>query len=219
MTSNRDPQKDYRLKKRGVTSSSTRSRRVKKASAPKPTSSSTRARGKNTGSKRVTSSDQRSRGTGARVTGSKPKSKPKSITMGGDTGRRGGKNQPPRKGPPTPGRGSVNKVGKQLRTAGKLTAAISPRSDIPTRVLAIGALAKELVDQFKKNKPKKKSKKTPMKPSPGMSKGAVKQAKKDAAETNRQSAISSFDRAFAKARKAGKKEFTWRGKRYNTKLK
>ena len=28
-----------------------------------------------------------------------------------------------------------------------------------------------------------------------------------------------FDRAFADARKSGKTEFTWRGKRYNTKLK
>ena len=32
------------------------------------------------------------------------------------------------------------------------------------------------------------------------------------------SAASQFDSAFAAARKAGKKEFTWRGKRYNTKL-
>ena len=28
-----------------------------------------------------------------------------------------------------------------------------------------------------------------------------------------------FDKAFASARKAGKKEFTWKGKRYNTKTK
>lgn len=31
--------------------------------------------------------------------------------------------------------------------------------------------------------------------------------------------MSSFSKAFAAARKAGKKEFTWNGKRYNTKLK
>jgi hypothetical protein len=29
----------------------------------------------------------------------------------------------------------------------------------------------------------------------------------------------SFDKAFTAARKAGKKEFTWKGKRYNTKIK
>lgn len=35
----------------------------------------------------------------------------------------------------------------------------------------------------------------------------------------RKSAAGQFDSAFAAARKAGKKEFTWRGKRYNTKVK
>ena len=57
MASNRDPRKDYRINRRGrkVTSSADRSKRAKKASAPKPTSSSTRSRGKNTGSKKVTS--------------------------------------------------------------------------------------------------------------------------------------------------------------------
>jgi hypothetical protein len=29
----------------------------------------------------------------------------------------------------------------------------------------------------------------------------------------------SFDASFAEARKAGKKEFTWKGKKYNTKTK
>ena len=32
-------------------------------------------------------------------------------------------------------------------------------------------------------------------------------------------AMSSFEKAFASARKSGKKEFTWNGKRYNTKVK
>lgn len=61
MASNRDPRKDYRINRRGrkVTSSADRSKRAKKASAPKPTSSSTRSRGKGTGSKRVTSSGGR----------------------------------------------------------------------------------------------------------------------------------------------------------------
>lgn len=46
------------------------------------------------------------------------------------------------------------------------------------------------------------AKKAPPKKKPGLSAGAK-----------------SFDKAFAAARSAGKKEFTWRGKRYNTKLK
>lgn len=61
MASNRDPRKDYRINRRGrkVTSSADRSKRAKKASAPKPTSSSTRSRGRGTGSKKVTSSGGR----------------------------------------------------------------------------------------------------------------------------------------------------------------
>ncbi len=38
-------------------------------------------------------------------------------------------------------------------------------------------------------------------------------------EVNRANNIKSFDKAFAKARKAGKAEFTWLGKQYNTNLK
>jgi|TARA_B100000035_G_scaffold274614_1_gene251116 hypothetical protein len=42
-------------------------------------------------------------------------------------------------------------------------------------------------------------------------------AKADA--ENRRNSAADFDKTFAAARKAGKKEFTWRGRRYNTKLK
>ena len=42
-------------------------------------------------------------------------------------------------------------------------------------------------------------------------------AKADA--ENRRNAAADFDKTFAAARKAGKKEFTWRGRKYNTKLK
>ena len=36
---------------------------------------------------------------------------------------------------------------------------------------------------------------------------------------SRAAGAANFDAAFAKARKAGKKTFTWRGKTYNTRLK
>jgi hypothetical protein len=39
------------------------------------------------------------------------------------------------------------------------------------------------------------------------------------AEERRRNSAKDFDRAFAAARRAGKKTFTWRGKSYNTKLK
>ena len=38
-------------------------------------------------------------------------------------------------------------------------------------------------------------------------------------EVKRAEIIVSFDKAFAKARRQGKQEFTWRGKRYTTQLK
>ena len=78
MASNRDPRKDYRINRRGrkVTSSADRSKRAKKASAPKPTSSSTRSRGKGTGSKRVTQGNESARtgiSTRRQIEGNKPK--------------------------------------------------------------------------------------------------------------------------------------------------
>lgn len=104
---------------------------------------------------------------------------------------------------------------KTARTVAKVGTLVNPRSDVPAKVVAAASLVAEALSSRKK--PKAKS--TPVKKTPGMSKGAVKKAKADAKETNRQSAAKSFDRAFAAARKAGKKEFTWRGKRYNTKMK
>ena len=105
--------------------------------------------------------------------------------------------------------------GVKLGTAAKVGTLLNPKSDVPAKVAAAASLVADALAS--RQKPKTKS--TPVKKTPGMSKGAVKKAKADAKETNRQSAAKSFDRAFAAARKAGKKEFTWRGKRYNTKLK
>jgi hypothetical protein len=38
-------------------------------------------------------------------------------------------------------------------------------------------------------------------------------------ELSRKAIASNFDQAFAAARRAGKKTFTWRGKKYTTKMK
>lgn len=133
---------------------------------------------------------------------------PRNITMGGPKGPRTAPSGPPAGRPRLP-------TGKQLRTAAKVGTIVNPRTDIPTKTAAAASLLMDLATQ-KKAAPKKS---TPTKPSPGMAKGAVKKAKADAKETNRQSAAASFDRAFAAARKAGKKTFTWRGKSYNTKMK
>jgi len=204
MASNRDPRKDYRINRRGrkVTSSSDRAKRSKKASAPRPTSSSTRASTKGSSS-RVTTGQGGSR---ARV-----KSKAKSTGLIGSTGNAKSRYV----GPPRSKQPSINRISKQLSRGSKAAAIVNPRTDLPTKVLAAGGLAADLYDSTRKPK----AKKTKTKPTPGMAKGAVSKAKKDAKETNRQSKAASFDRAFAAARKAGKKTFTWQGKKYSTKLK
>ena len=64
------------------------------------------------------------------------------------------------------------------------------------------------------SKPKPKPKKTETKPK-------KVDNKKPAAPTTKglSAGAKAFDKAFAAARRAGKKEFTWRGKRYHTRLK
>lgn len=206
MASNRDPRKSYRTNRRGrrITSSSDRSKRSKKSTVPRPTSSSTRASTKGTSS-RVTTGQGGSR---ARV---KPKAQ--SITMTGPLKSR-------YVGPPG--------LGKKY-TPGKFTdkpqvkANVKALQNSPLKYLKgvtgkVGA-AMTIAEAAKAALNRKPAKKTKIKDAPGISKAAVSKAQKDAKETNRQSKASSFDRAFAAARKAGKKTFTWNGKSYNTKLK
>ena len=93
------------------------------------------------------------------------------------------------------------------------------------------------MDRFMKNPlkkdttgPRKKPTATKKKPSSSVGKyntrdssGTVRSRKKVGAKKvgakKVGTASQSFDKSFAAARKAGKKEFTWKGKRYNTKVK
>ena len=134
------------------------------------------------------------------------------TAMGGDTGRRGGRNQPAKSGPPRPAGPKASRVGSQIRTAAKVGTLINPRSDIPSKAAAAAGLLMDLADGARA---KAKKRKGTGKPMASMGKDYKKKEK----QLSRKAAASNFDQAFAKARKAGKKEFTWRGKRYNTKLK
>ena len=129
------------------------------------------------------------------------------TAMGGDTGRRGGPNQPARSGPPRPAGPTASRVARQLTAAGTI---INPRSDVPAKVAAAASLVAEYMGS-RKPKPKKTAKK----PMAKMGKN-YKQKEK---ELSRKANASNFDRAFAAARKAGKKTFTWRGKSYHTRMK
>lgn len=141
-------------------------------------------------------------------------SRPTPTAIGGDTGRRGGRNQPAKSGPPRPAGPKASRVGSQIKaakTATKVGTLINPRSDVPAKLAAAASLVADAISSRKKSTPKKGTGK------PMASRG--KDYKKKEKELSRKAAASNFDQAFAKARKAGKKEFTWRGKRYNTKLK
>ena len=132
------------------------------------------------------------------------------TTMGGDTGRRGGANQPARSGPPRPAGPKASRVGSQLRTAAKVGTIVNPRSDIPAKAVAAASLLADLMKQRQQGKTKPAKR--------GMSSMGKDYKAKERA-LGRKAIAESFDRAFAAARKAGKKTFTFRGKKYNTKLK
>ena len=134
------------------------------------------------------------------------------TAIGGDTGRRGGPNQPARSGPPRPAGPKAGRVGSQIRTAAKVGTLVNPRADLPAKALAAASLA---MDAAKALRGKPTAKKGTGKPMASMGKDYKKKEK----EAGRKAIASNFDQAFAKARKAGKKTFTWRGKTYTTKMK
>lgn len=132
------------------------------------------------------------------------------TAIGGDTGRRGGANQPARSGPPRPKTPKV--PGKFVKTAAKVGTILNPKTDLPAKAVAAGSLA---IDAARALRGKPKAKQGTGKPMASM--GSDYKAKEK--EAGRKAIASNFDAAFAKARRAGKKTFTWRGKQYNTKLK
>ena len=139
------------------------------------------------------------------------------TAMGGDTGRRGGANQPAKSGPPrpktpkTPGKFGPRRAGSLttaaqavgLEIAGKLAQTAGKPGQSRMSKLGIQGPAKPVA----KPKPKKKM----------ASMGSDYKAKEK--KLSRAAGAANFDAAFAKARKAGKKTFTWRGKKYTTKMK
>ena len=134
------------------------------------------------------------------------------TAIGGDTGRRGGPNQPARSGPPRPAGPKAGRVGSQIRTAAKVGTLVNPRADLPAKALAAASLA---MDAAKALRGKPTAKKGTGKPMASMGKDYKKKEK----ELGRKAIASNFDQAFAAARRAGKKTFTWRGKKYTTKMK
>lgn len=194
-------------------------------------------RGRKTAKTPVTSSarrPQRIKGAQtARRTGSKDKmtvSGQRSI-KGGPRGAQGPAN-PPQQGPSRrvsgmigsrttpatkttstpPGVGKTPRFDPRIKTAAKVGTLINPRSDLPAKALAAASLAADAVKALRKKPSAKKGTGKPM-----ASMGSDYKAKEK--KLSRAAGAANFDAAFAKARKAGKKTFTWRGKRYTTKMK
>jgi len=226
MADNRDPRKKSRTNRNRRTSSSNRAARSRASAAdtPRPTSSQTRS-SRTSGRAVVTQSGAQGQRRGAQGPRSAPVQGPSRRTpsaITGDTGRRGGRNQPakPSSNVPRPqargnklpsSSGARRVAGAAARGAGVAGGAglLPSLARAGLMILGEGAVrpfgdgtlkGKEKVSRPNNQKPKVKAKPAP-KPK------ATSSAAKD------------FDRAFAAARRAGKSTFTWRGKKYNTKLK
>ena len=243
---NRDPRKKYRYDRRNRrrTTSATRSKRINSSTAPKPTSSKDRAKTKGTSKKvttgkaesvlekfeRIKRANKNLRSlSGAQGPKTPPVQGPYQRLTKGMLGSRGGPNK---QKVPTPGTkarpasnnrratGGLKISPKHQRMTAAATRLVNPRGDVPSKIGAAVALVEAATSSDSSSKPKAK-----MRKAPGVSKKAVaqqdkqlKDAKKKDKARNKKFSAKSFDNAFAAARKAGKKEFTWRGKRYNTKL-
>ena len=250
MANNRDPQKKYRINKRGrrvqVTSSSTRAARSKKSTVPKPTSSSTRATTKGT-SKKVSTGKG-----GQRAVSSKPTlpQGPRQPPVQGPyqkppKGMLGSRNAVPKKPttppPPTPGTKFRAKPKVKPANVVKPTRRLTPRgggsksgNGIKTTLLAgmatalaTGAL-RNPVSKAKTKAAKVKAKESVGKFNTKDADGTVRSRKKVGPKKVGAKKVGpkkvgtiaeSFDRAFAAARKAGKKTFEFKGQLYSTKVK
>tara|TARA_B100001093_G_scaffold510746_1_gene577205 strand:+ start:569 stop:1219 length:651 start_codon:yes stop_codon:yes gene_type:complete len=152
----------------------------------------------------------------------------KSFAIGGDTGRRGGTNQPStvKSKVPTQGRPKVSKVGGQIKVkAGGMKTSSNNLRARGTAALAVALAAGTLrnpISKAKSKESKKNAQKSIGKFNTRDADGTVRSRKKVGPKKVGPKKVGtiaeSFDKAFAAAKKAGKKEFTFRGKRYNTKM-
>lgn len=198
--------------KKPVTSDKGRKQRVKGAQTERKTGSKDRVT-KGRGVTRTRTGAPR----GAQGPRTAPVQGPSRKTPGGLTGTRNTpatktKSGPPRpKTPKTPGKFGPRRAGSLttaaqaigVELASKLAQTIGKPGQSRMSKLGVQGPAKPL----SRPKPKKKM----------ASMGSNYKAQEK--EAGRKAIASNFDAAFAKARKAGKKTFTWRGKKYTTKLK
>ena len=233
MANNRDPRKKSRTRRELRTSSSNRSKRSKASAkdTPRPTSSTDRAKQQGKGSSKVTTGKGQTKTPprGAQGPRTPPVQGP-NRKVSGIIGTRQGSTKTSTKSPPTPGtklraknvvkptrltpRGGGSKSGsglKQTLLAGLATS------------LATGAL-RNPISKAKQKEAAAKAKlsvssvgKYNTKDKDGTVRSRKKVGAKKVGPKKLGTIAQAFDKAFAAAKKAGKKEFTWKGKRYTTK--
>lgn len=234
MASNRDPRKPYRTNRRGrrVTTSATRSKRSKQSTAPKPTSSATRSTQRGKSTKVTTGKGQtRTPPRGAQGPRTPPVQGP-SRRVTGIIGTRKGSTSKPSSSPPTPG---TKFRAKNVVKPSRLTPRGGGRGTGDIRATLLAGMATALATGVLRNpisKAKQREAQKKVQSSPSSSVGKYNTRDNDGTVRSRAkvgpkkvgpkkvgTAAQSFDKAFSAARKAGKKEFTWKGKKYNTKTK
>lgn len=242
MASNRDPRRSYRRRNRAKpTSSATRSKRTKASTAPKPTSSATRHRGGSRARVRPVVTQSAGRPSGAQGPRTAPQQGPSQKVSGLQGSRkRFSKTSPPKAATP-----KASRVGPQIKQAKAVKAANPGRSARMVRSKGKGkgpitavasSLANRVLGPVAKNvgyKAGKKIRKALGGGSPRLNKdgkpikvgpklvgpkkvGPKKVGPKKVGPAKVGSIAQAFDKAYGAAKKAGKKTFMFKGKKYTT---
>ena len=229
MADNRDPRKKSRTRRQLRTSSSGRAARSKASAkdTPRPTSSTDRAKQQGKGSSKVTTGKggKNAPPRGAQGPRTPPVQGP-SRRVSGIIGTRKGSTATPRKTPPTPG----TKLGKPTvkgGTKGGKGGGSGLRTTLAAGMvtaLATGSLRNPV------SKAKERERKENLAKIEKRSVGNYNTKDKDGTVRNRAKVgpakvgpkkvgtiAQAFDKAYASAKKSGKKTFTFKGKKYSTK--
>ena len=238
MASNRDPKKSYRTNRRGrrVTSSATRSKRTKASTAPKPTSSSTRSTTKGRAKNRVTSSSSRVKTNpasktprGAQGPRTAPQQGPRQKVSGliGSRPKAKASSSPPR----APGRNSIRRTSglstpKQVIKAkgrsgggvkGTLAAGLVTAAAVGSlRNPVSRAKGKAAAERGQKNAGNYNTRDKDGTVRSRAKVGPKKVGPKKVGDKKVGSVAEAFDKAYASAKKAKKKSFVFKGKKYTT---
>ena len=226
MADNRDPRKKSRTRRQLRTSSSDRSKRSKASAkdTPRPTSSADRRKQQGKGSRRVTSSADRVKKNpvgpprGAQGPKTPPVQGPSRKTPT-KIGQRSPNSSP--KGPPTTRPRNVVKPTKGK--AGKGNGLRSTLVAGAATALTTGALrnpvsrAKTKASNEKKAKASTSKGKYNTRDADGTVRSRAKVGPKKVGEGKVGTIAQAFDKSYAAAKKAGKKTFTFKGKKYSTK--